>query len=91
MIAKETITMESLIVTMNALTRRCSGGLVLAGLVMLVAPGFSSAKTFVVNNRFDGTDGVPGNGYCETTPGNRQCTLRAAIQETNALGGSNTI
>src|SRR5262249_35035308 len=33
----------------------------------------------------------PGNRVCETAPGNGLCTLRAAIQESNALAGDDTI
>lgn len=46
---------------------------------------------FNVNSALDATDTNPGNGVCETAPGNGICTLRAAIQETNALGGADTI
>ena len=44
----------------------------------------------VVNNIGDAPDASPGDGNCETaTVG--QCTLRAAIQESNALAGTQTI
>ena len=33
-----------------------------------------------------GGDANPGDGVCETAPGNGQCTLDAAVQEGNALG-----
>jgi CSLREA domain-containing protein len=36
-------------------------------------------------------DANPGNGVCETASGNGVCTLRAAIQEANALAGEDTI
>jgi hypothetical protein len=36
-------------------------------------------------------DANPGNGICETAPGNGQCTLRSAVQESNALIGPDTI
>jgi CSLREA domain-containing protein len=45
---------------------------------------------FTVNSAADAVDAVPGNGVCETAPGNSICTLRAAVQETNALGGPQT-
>jgi CSLREA domain-containing protein len=48
-------------------------------------------EPFVVNSTTDATDANPGDGICETAPGNGICTLRAAIQETNALTGTNTI
>jgi len=43
----------------------------------------------VVNSTGDGSDAVPGNGICAT--GSGTCTLRAAIQESNAQAGANTI
>lgn len=47
--------------------------------------------SFIVNNPTDTADADPGNGVCETAPGNQVCTLRAAIQEANALTGTDTI
>lgn len=44
---------------------------------------------FVVNNSNDGVDATPGDGVCATALGT--CTLRAAIQETNALSGADVI
>ncbi len=41
--------------------------------------------TLTVNNTGDDVDINPGNGICETANGNGICTLRAAIQEANAL------
>src|ERR1043165_6676502 len=49
------------------------------------------AATFTVNSALDVADANPGNGICETSPGNATCTLRAAIQETNALSGADEI
>lgn len=43
----------------------------------------------MVTVNFDGEDDDPGNGICATVGGD--CTLRAAIQEANALPGSQTI
>jgi hypothetical protein len=40
--------------------------------------------SLTVNNLGDGGDATPGNGVCETATGNGICTLRAAIQESNA-------
>lgn len=40
--------------------------------------------TLVVNSTIDGVDADPGDGICEVSPGG-DCTLRAAIQEANAL------
>jgi hypothetical protein len=47
--------------------------------------------TFTVNDTADATDAMPGNGVCETAAGNNVCTLRAAVQESNALSGMDTI
>jgi CSLREA domain-containing protein len=47
------------------------------------------AHTFTVNSTGDGADANVGNGTCATS-GN-VCTLRAAIQETNALAGRDLI
>ena len=51
----------------------------------------AQAAVFTVNNSADVVDANPGNGVCETAPGNGVCTLRAAIQEANALAGDDTI
>lgn len=49
-----------------------------------------AATTFTVNSTTDAVDNNIGNGVCETaTPS--QCTLRAAVQEANALAGTDTI
>lgn len=47
--------------------------------------------TFTVNTTTDATDANPGDGHCETAPGNGICTLRAAVQEANALPGADAI
>ena len=47
--------------------------------------------SFTVNSAADAVDDDPGDGTCETAPGNNICTLRASIQETNALGGAHTV
>ncbi|MGI8425866.1 MAG: choice-of-anchor Q domain-containing protein [Actinomycetota bacterium] len=47
------------------------------------------AANFTVNDTADARDAVNGDGVCNTTDG--VCTLRAAIQETNTLGGPDTI
>jgi len=51
----------------------------------------AQAASIVVNRTVDGVDANPGDGVCETAPGNGRCTLRAAVQETNALAGLDTI
>ena len=54
---------------------------------MLATQGF--ALTFDVDTEVDGPDNNPGDGICATLVG--PCTLRAAIEEANALGGAHTI
>jgi CSLREA domain-containing protein len=49
----------------------------------------SGASTFVVNSTGDGNDAAVGNGVCATST--NACTLRAAIQEANALPGADAI
>lgn len=46
---------------------------------------------FVVNSGADEPDDNPGNGVCETASGSGTCSLRAAIQEANALAGADTV
>src|SRR6266478_3035039 len=49
----------------------------------------AEAATFTVNCTMDDVDAAPGDGICSTATG--ACTLRAAIQETNALPGPDSI
>ncbi|MBI3782318.1 MAG: hypothetical protein HY270_02840 [Deltaproteobacteria bacterium] len=58
-----------------------------AALSILAAP--TQAATFVVNNPFDVSDAMAGDGVCATAGG--ACTLRAAIEEANELAGADTI
>lgn len=55
------------------------------------SPSHAPGATFTVNNALDATDANPGDGVCETAVGNSICTLRAAVQETNALPGADTV
>lgn len=48
-----------------------------------------SNATFTINSTADAVDANPGDGTCATAAGG--CTLRAAIQEANALAGTDTI
>ncbi|MBX3279585.1 MAG: putative Ig domain-containing protein [Acidobacteria bacterium] len=48
-----------------------------------------AAATFQVNDSGDTADASPGNGVCADSNG--KCTLRAAIEEANALSGPDTI
>jgi CSLREA domain-containing protein len=64
--------------------------LLLASVVALaLAKSSSAAITISVNSTSDATDADPGNGMCATADG--KCTLRAAIQEANALPGADTV
>ena len=60
---------------------------ILSVAAILAMPGIASAATFMVNSTIDAADGAPGDGQCETVPGNGVCTLRAAIDESNAVPG----
>src|SRR5690606_22111886 len=58
----------------------------------LALPATADAAFFVVNNTADVPEETPGDGTCnpQGAIGNT-CTLRAAIQEANALGGAHVI
>ena len=49
------------------------------------------SRAFTVNSTVDAVDANPGDGVCETAPGNGACTLRAAVQEANDLPGMDEI
>ena len=55
---------------------------------MFVIAAFADT-TLTVNSPTDAPDATPGDGVCATTGG--ACTLRAAVQEANALAGADTI
>jgi hypothetical protein len=55
-----------------------------------MAPAHAQVK-LTVNSSGDAGDISPRNGICETSPGNGICTLRAAIQESNAQAGADSI
>jgi CSLREA domain-containing protein/LPXTG-motif cell wall-anchored protein len=64
--------------------------ILLASLVFTVVPTPNAqAATFTVNSTADAVDATPGNGVCATA--GAVCTLRAAIQEANALAGDDII
>ena len=50
----------------------------------------AAAANFIVNSTADAVDAIPGDGFCETV-NTGECTLRAAIQESNALAGGGMI
>jgi hypothetical protein len=55
----------------------------------LLGPSIGSGLVFGVDSSEDAKDASPGDGVCATSAG--VCTLRAAIQETNALPGEDAI
>lgn len=60
--------------------------------VAILAAGAASAETtdtFMVESTADDVDAIPGDGLCATATG--ECTLRAAVQEANALPGADVI
>jgi len=50
-----------------------------------------NAATFTVNILTDGVDANMGDGVCEVTASGGDCSLRAAINEINVLGGAHVI
>jgi CSLREA domain-containing protein len=60
--------------------------------VAALLPAEAGAATFIVNSTLDVQEASPGNGQCNPVGGvGATCTLRAAIQEANALGGTHAI
>lgn len=55
----------------------------------LTVPIASHAATFTVDSTSDTPDANPGDGICDD--GSGVCTLRAAVQEANVFGGSDSI
>jgi cysteine-rich repeat protein len=62
---------------------------VIALVAVIALPAHSTAATFVVDAITDAVDAIPGDGTCATV--GTECTLRAAIQEANALPGRDAI
>ena len=64
--------------------------LVVLSISALAAPqGVAQAATFTVNSTGDTSDSTPGDGICGDEAG--KCTLRAAIEEANAIAGADSI
>lgn len=69
-----------------------TAALAISVLTLMSADDSAAIVTFVVDSTADGVDNTPGDGFCSTTPGDAgPCTLRAAIQETNALAGTDIV
>ncbi|HSH03262.1 MAG TPA: CSLREA domain-containing protein, partial [Anaerolineae bacterium] len=70
-------------------------GLVLFSLLTIwlwwghVGAVWAGSRSFTVSTTVDGVDVNPGDGVCATVAG--ECSLRGAIQETNALTGKDII
>lgn len=62
--------------------------LVVAFLV-LQSPASAQAKLFTVNSSADASDALPADGICADASG--ECTLRAAIEESNSSAGTQDI
>jgi len=76
--------------------QRLGGALLVLATTLLLSLAFSGAAladTFTADQLFDAQDSDPGDGRCDASPEvtGQQCTLRAAIQESNALDGRDTI
>lgn len=64
-------------------------GLFILSTILVPHRQVAYGATLTVNSLGDGADASPGNGVCATS--GSVCTLRAAIQEANALGGADNI
>jgi CSLREA domain-containing protein len=61
----------------------------LIGTLLLLSPAVATGATFVVDSTLDAVDAIPGDGACGAAGG--ACTLRAAVEEANALAGGHEI
>lgn len=68
--------------------RRASTALALVAALLLLTEAASGA-TWVVDRDDDSVDAIPGDGLCADATG--RCSLRAAVQESNALAGADRI
>src|SRR3954451_21146620 len=81
---------------LKAVARLCLVALLVVGFTLTVRPGtVAAASLFVVDHTNDLQDLFPGDGHCDAIPEilapGDQCTLRAAIMESNARPGADTI
>jgi CSLREA domain-containing protein len=63
--------------------------LVVLGLLLGCFSTGAPAATFAVDDTADAPDSVPGDGSCNNGVG--ECTLRAAVEEANALAGADAV
>jgi CSLREA domain-containing protein len=73
----------------DAMGLRRGAALLVAAMLAAGWARVASAVTFTVNSTADAVDASPGDGVCATSGG--KCTLRAAVQEANALAGADVI
>ncbi len=64
--------------------------IVVFGAICLLFAAKANAASFNINTTDDGNDANPGDSVCEVNVGQADCGLRALIEETNALGGTNS-
>ncbi len=69
--------------------RRCTRALWEGLAMVMLFTASAQAQNFTVNSTLDAVDAVPGDGSC--VDASNTCSLRAAIQEANALAGPDTI
>jgi parallel beta-helix repeat protein len=60
-------------------------------LLLFLAAGCGGIGSFTVNSTGDSGDSHPGDGVCRTAASSTECTLRAAMEESNALADQQTI
>jgi CSLREA domain-containing protein len=73
-------------------TTFCKSAILIIGLLLAAALGPASlaqSTQILVDSTADAVDVTPGDGQCRTAGGG--CTLRAAVQEANALAGEDVI
>jgi CSLREA domain-containing protein len=73
---------------------RFAAGITLLAIIpslLVIGAVAARAATFAVNSTVDAPDATPGDGVCESGPGSGVCTLRAAVDETNALAGPDIV
>ncbi len=63
--------------------------LAIVAICVVQATSDAFAAEFTVNSTVDAPDALPGDGICATSTG--ECTLRAAVMESNALPGTDTL
>jgi hypothetical protein len=74
---------------MNASSLKIATTACLSSLTLVATA--AQAATFVVNDARDLGDALHGDGACEVETGAGECTLRAAVQEANALAGPDEV